>query len=251
MPLTNVLGNFFVIVLAGLGGWLALRDLVTVGIIATFISYGQNFISPLRQLANLYNAIQAALAGAERVFEIIDTPSEVDDAPDAASLESLRGDVRLRARQLRLPAGDADHQGYDAGGQSRADLRPGGADRRGQDDDHQPADPLLRDRRGLHHHRRQGHPRHQEGGPAPPAGARAAGYVPVLRHGDGEHPLWPAGRHRRGGDRGGQDGRRRSLHPPAAAGLPDRCSRSGPATSARASASFCRLPAPSWPTPAS
>ena len=47
MPLTNVLGNFFVIVLAGLGGWLALRKgLVSVGIIATFINYGQNFIQP-------------------------------------------------------------------------------------------------------------------------------------------------------------------------------------------------------------
>jgi ATP-binding cassette subfamily B multidrug efflux pump len=95
MPLTNVLGNFFVIVLVGLGGWLALRGLVTVGIIATFIAYGQNFINPLRQLANMYNSIQAALAGAERVFEIIDTASEVDDAPDAVPLESIRGDVRF------------------------------------------------------------------------------------------------------------------------------------------------------------
>lgn len=93
MPLTGVLGNFFVIVLAGLGGWLALRGLVTVGIIATFISYGQNFTQPLRQLANMYNSIQAALAGAERVFEIIDTPSEVDDAPDAVPLESMKGRV--------------------------------------------------------------------------------------------------------------------------------------------------------------
>ena len=65
------------IVLAGLGGWLALKGLVTVGMIATFISYGRNFINPLRQLANMYNSIQAALAGAERVFEIIDTPAEV------------------------------------------------------------------------------------------------------------------------------------------------------------------------------
>ena len=95
MPLTNVLGNFFVIVIAGLGGWLALQGLVSVGIIATFISYGQNFINPLRQLANMYNSIQAALAGAERVFEIMDTPSEVDDALNAVPLESLRGDVRF------------------------------------------------------------------------------------------------------------------------------------------------------------
>lgn len=95
MPITNVLGNFFVIVLAGFGGWLALQGLVSVGIIATFISYGQRFIQPLRQLANMYNSIQAALAGAERVFEIIDTQPKVQDAPDAAPLDALRGDVRF------------------------------------------------------------------------------------------------------------------------------------------------------------
>jgi ATP-binding cassette subfamily B protein len=95
MPLTNVLGNFFVIVLAGLGGWLALQGLVSVGIIATFISYGQNFTNPLRQLANLYNTIQAALAGAERVFEIIDASPEMQDAPDALPLERIHGDVRF------------------------------------------------------------------------------------------------------------------------------------------------------------
>ena len=95
MPLTNQLGNLFVIALAGLGGWLALKGLVTVGIIATFISYGRNFINPLRQLANIYNAIQAALAGAERVFEVIDAPSENDDAPQAAALNGVQGRVRF------------------------------------------------------------------------------------------------------------------------------------------------------------
>ncbi len=95
MPLTNVLGNFFVIVLAGLGGWLALQGLVTIGTIATFINYGRNYINPLRQLANMYNAIQAALAGAERVFEIIDTQPEVQDAADAIPLTAVRGDVRF------------------------------------------------------------------------------------------------------------------------------------------------------------
>ena len=93
MPLTAVLGNFFVIVLAGLGGWLALQGLVSVGIIATFINYGQNFINPLRQLANLYNTIQGALAGAERVFEIFDTPPEAPDVPDPYTLETIHGDV--------------------------------------------------------------------------------------------------------------------------------------------------------------
>jgi ATP-binding cassette subfamily B protein len=95
MPLTNVLGNFFVIVLAGLGGWLALQSLVTVGTIATFISYGQRFIQPLRELANMYNAIQAALAGAERIFEILDTRPELQDAPNAVSLNGLKGHVHF------------------------------------------------------------------------------------------------------------------------------------------------------------
>ncbi len=79
MPLTNVLGNLFVIVIAAVGGWIALKGLVTVGVIATFIIYGQNFIQPLRQLANMYNIIQSALAGSERIFEILDIPSEVDE----------------------------------------------------------------------------------------------------------------------------------------------------------------------------
>jgi ATP-binding cassette, subfamily B, multidrug efflux pump len=82
MPLTNVLGNLFVILIAAFGGWLALKGLVTVGVIATFIIYGQNFIQPLRQLANMYNAIQSALAGSERIFEILDIPSEFDESPE-------------------------------------------------------------------------------------------------------------------------------------------------------------------------
>jgi ATP-binding cassette subfamily B protein len=63
--------------------------------IATFISYAQNFIQPLRQLANMYNSIQAALAGAERVFEIIDTPMEVDNAADSPLPVPLRGEVHF------------------------------------------------------------------------------------------------------------------------------------------------------------
>jgi ATP-binding cassette subfamily B protein len=96
MPLTNQLGNLFVIVLAGLGGWLALQGLVSVGIIATFISYANGFIGPLRQLANIYNAIQAALAGAERVFEVIDASPETEDVPGAVTLEKIQGHVEFR-----------------------------------------------------------------------------------------------------------------------------------------------------------
>lgn len=93
MPLTFVLGNFFVVVMAGLGGWLALRGLVTVGLIATFVNYGQNFVSPLRQISNIFNSIQAALAGAERVFEIIDAKPEIMDSPQPVEFETIQGEV--------------------------------------------------------------------------------------------------------------------------------------------------------------
>jgi ATP-binding cassette subfamily B protein len=92
MPLTGVLGNFFVITLAALGGWLALRGLVSIGVIATFIIYGQNFIQPLRLLANIYNSIQAALAGAERIFEILDTEIEIDEGA-LAPMPIIKGEI--------------------------------------------------------------------------------------------------------------------------------------------------------------
>lgn len=95
MPLTWVLGNFFIIVLVSLGGYLALQGLATVGMIATFIGYAQGFLQPLRQLANMYNSIQAALAGAERVFEIMDTNAEVDHASDSPLPAPVRGEVHF------------------------------------------------------------------------------------------------------------------------------------------------------------
>jgi len=105
MPLTNVLGTFFVVVLAGTGGWLAIKGLVSVGMIATFINYGQNFVAPLRQIANLYNNVQAALAGAERVFEIIDADPETPDVADPLPFDIIRGDVSLQHVQFSYISG--------------------------------------------------------------------------------------------------------------------------------------------------
>jgi ATP-binding cassette subfamily B protein len=93
MPLAGVLGNLFIVSLAGVGSILALNGLATVGMIATFISYGQRFMQPVRQLGSIYNTLQSALAGAERVFEILDTQPELADAPNVAPLPEIHGDV--------------------------------------------------------------------------------------------------------------------------------------------------------------
>jgi len=92
-PLMGILSNANIAVLAGLGGWMTLRGLASVGTIAAFYNYSRNFARPLRQLGDLYNQIQAALAGAERVFEIIDTEPELTDAPDAVALDDIAGKV--------------------------------------------------------------------------------------------------------------------------------------------------------------
>jgi len=92
-PMMTVLSNADTAVVAGLGGWLVLRGSATVGTIVTFITYARRFAQPLRHLADLYNSVQAALAGAERVFEIIDEEPELMDVPDAVALEDVAGHV--------------------------------------------------------------------------------------------------------------------------------------------------------------
>lgn len=92
-PLMGILSNVNIAIVAGVGSYMAINGMVTVGVIATFITYSRRFANPLRHFANLYNSIQSALAGAERVFEIMDTEPELKDAEDAISVNELKGEV--------------------------------------------------------------------------------------------------------------------------------------------------------------
>ncbi len=92
-PLMGILSNANIAVLAGLGGWMTIQGWATIGTIAAFYTYSRRFAAPLRQLGNLYNQIQSALAGAERIFEIIDTEPELTDAPGAVALDDVTGEV--------------------------------------------------------------------------------------------------------------------------------------------------------------
>lgn len=93
MPMMGVLSNANVAVVAGFGGWLAINQLVSIGLIATFVAYSRRFAQPLRQLGDLYNQVQAALAGAERIFNALDTAPDLEDAANAVDLERIKGDV--------------------------------------------------------------------------------------------------------------------------------------------------------------
>jgi ATP-binding cassette subfamily B protein len=94
-PMMTVLKNLDVAVVVGLGAWLVLRGQASVGTIVAFINYATMFARPLRQLADLYNSVQSALAGAERVFEIMDLPPELADAPGAVEITAIKGLVEF------------------------------------------------------------------------------------------------------------------------------------------------------------
>jgi ATP-binding cassette subfamily B protein len=95
-PLMNLLNNIGFAIVAGVGGYLAVRNIITVGVIASFLNYSRQFSRPLNEMANQFNMIQVALAGAERVFEVMDEEPEPADEPDAVVLNEVAGAVKFQ-----------------------------------------------------------------------------------------------------------------------------------------------------------
>jgi ATP-binding cassette subfamily B protein len=93
MPVMNVIGNLGFAAIASFGAWLAIRDVITVGVIASFLSYSRLFVRPLNDLANTFNMLQSGIAGAERVFEVLEEEEEPKDRPQASRLERPKGHV--------------------------------------------------------------------------------------------------------------------------------------------------------------
>ncbi len=129
-PTMNVIYNLGLALIAGLGGWLAIQGLATVGTIASFINYSRQFSRPLNEIANLYNSIQSAIAGAERVFALLDETPEIVDVPNAIALPQLRGDVQFRAVSFGYDAAQPILKGIDLAakpGETIALVGPTGA----------------------------------------------------------------------------------------------------------------------------
>ncbi|HSP47800.1 MAG TPA: ABC transporter ATP-binding protein, partial [Clostridiaceae bacterium] len=96
MPIMNVINNLGYTTIAFLGGYLGVRGMISIGVIAGFLSYSRQFTRPLTDIASIFNILQSAIAGAERVFEILDEVEEEADRPDAVSLIEVRGEVEFR-----------------------------------------------------------------------------------------------------------------------------------------------------------
>lgn len=96
MPIMQNLNTLNYVIITIIGALLAIFRGFDVGGLAAFLQYSRQFGRPINELASLYNNIQAAIAGAERIFEIIDEAPEPEDKPDAITLTNIKGDVSMR-----------------------------------------------------------------------------------------------------------------------------------------------------------
>lgn len=114
-PIMNFLGNFHYVLLAALGGYMVLsgRGRITVGSIQAMLQYSKKFSQPINMIANQYSTILTALAGAERIFEIMDSANEVDTGKSDIRVEDIRGDITFENLQFGYVPGEPVLKGFD------------------------------------------------------------------------------------------------------------------------------------------
>jgi ATP-binding cassette subfamily B protein len=96
MPVMMFIGNLGYVAVAILGGYLAIRNAITVGDIQAFIQYVRSFMQPLTSLANISNILQQTAAAAERVFEFLDEAEEVKETEAPIKIENVQGHVEFQ-----------------------------------------------------------------------------------------------------------------------------------------------------------
>jgi ATP-binding cassette subfamily B protein/subfamily B ATP-binding cassette protein MsbA len=95
LPLADLLGSFATMLIVWFGGRVVLAGSLTPGVLVAFILYVERFFAPIRQLSQHYDQFQSTMASGERIFDLLDRPIEVQDAPDAAAMPPIRGDVEF------------------------------------------------------------------------------------------------------------------------------------------------------------
>ncbi len=94
-PLMNFIGNLGYVLVASVGGWLALNGQISVGLIQAFLTYSRQLSRPINEIAMQYAQIMTAMAGAERVFEILDEPDEVDNGKNSICPQDVKGNIEF------------------------------------------------------------------------------------------------------------------------------------------------------------
>lgn len=96
LPSVEFLGMLATAVVLWFGGLTVVRGELTLGVVAAFLAYVTRFFQPIQELSQLYTTMQAAMAGGERVLELLDTVPDVPDRPDAVEMPPIVGHIELR-----------------------------------------------------------------------------------------------------------------------------------------------------------
>ena len=92
-PVTNFIGNVGYVAVAILGGYLTIQGRIAVGDIQSFIQYNKQFVQPITQIAQISGTLQSMIAAAERVFEFLEEPEEIETAKGNINENNLKGNV--------------------------------------------------------------------------------------------------------------------------------------------------------------
>lgn len=94
-PSVNFINNLSLAFISMFGAVLFLLQRISIGDLSSFVLYSRRFSGPINEMANIVSELQSACAAAERVFDLMDQPTEPEDAPDALELSRVDGDVRM------------------------------------------------------------------------------------------------------------------------------------------------------------
>ncbi len=119
LPAMDVLATAATAIVLWLGGRSVVGGALTLGTVVAFLSYVARFFQPVQELSQLYATLQAAMAGGERVLELLDTEPAVRDAPAAAELPPVHGAIELRGVEFSYVPGSPVLRGVDL------DIAPG------------------------------------------------------------------------------------------------------------------------------
>lgn len=112
-PCMNMIGNLGYLLVAAFGGYFAAGGLLGIDAIQAVLQYSKQFTRPINEIANQYTQILTAMAGAERVFEIMDADSETDNGKNPIKVEDIRGDITFRDMYFSYKPGEPVLKGFD------------------------------------------------------------------------------------------------------------------------------------------
>lgn len=95
LPAIELLGMLATVIVLWFGGHFVLDEKVTLGVMVAFLSYVSRFFQPIQELSRMYTTFQSAMAGGEQVINLLDTPVEIVDQPDARELDHVTGEITL------------------------------------------------------------------------------------------------------------------------------------------------------------